>query len=125
MKIRATDCTMVGGEAFLSVLKGSNVDAELAGNQTFGTKRMVEERDPVGHLQALGLSGDTPPEVIVAVLNAIRAGDLNTPEQVEGAVRANWSQFLTDGASVATIVQTLSSWSPAMISAVLALFGAA
>ncbi|WP_271103730.1 hypothetical protein [Pseudomonas tohonis] len=111
-KLDIQDCSFEGADVAISVANGSAVEIKISQTDFVRCKRAIEERDPVSFAATLGLPEDTPAEVIVEAVLAIRASQA-PPETVLKESRL-WT-YIGRAADSASVIQLLITWAVSMV----------
>lgn len=106
MKIRFTGGTIEECGTVLSVPHGSSVDVQFESTEILRCKKAFEERDPVSMASSLGLPDDTPAELIIEAITALRASN----EPAESVLKESriWT-FIGRSVDSATAIQMLAT----------------
>jgi hypothetical protein len=87
----------------------SDANVEIGANSFVACGRAIDLRAPESLLGALGLSPETPLEVLREVLSFIGTSERTEPEIAEKATATGLFKWLSAGADTTTLVQGLAA----------------
>lgn len=98
-----TNVTFIDCGTGISAPKDANVSINGASFENCG--KAIDLRDPPSLLSQIGLKEDTPPRLVLALLQGMKAAGQGTPIAIEKkAERIGLFAWLAAGSSVATLV---------------------
>ena len=90
----------------------SDADIDIGANRFVACGKAIDLRVPESLLGALGLSAETPLEVLREVLTFVGSASRTEPEVAEKATSAGLFKWLSAGADATTLVSGLASLVP-------------
>ncbi|WP_386341780.1 hypothetical protein O4D10_09180 [Xanthomonas citri pv. citri] len=100
----------------------ADANMDIGANRFIACGKAIDINTPGTLIGVLGLSPDTPPEVLREVLAYVGAGQRSEPEIAEKVETAGLFKWLAAGADATTLVTTLGSLFP-YLPKILATFG--
>lgn len=107
---------MIGVSTGLSIPANSSAIVDFTNNKLIGVQTAILERDEPGLLESLGLPADTPTELVIEVLRAIKERKIDTAEEAASYIKESklWT-YIERSSNSASVIGAIVSFASAVI----------
>lgn len=108
--------TMIGVSTGLSIPANSSAIVDFTNNKLIGVQTAILERDEPGLLESLGLPADTPTELVIEVLRAIKERKIDTAEEGASYLKESklWT-YIERSSNSASVIGAIVSFASVVI----------